>query len=131
MDSVLIIDDDPYILKSISNYFEDELNFDKNKNIDQFEDKLRHLSNYKAIILDIMIESPEEMDLSGVKETGEYLYKEIKKKDPNKNIIVISAKSENDVEIDFHDSHTWYFSKPLKGGEDFEDMYKIITGQNA
>lgn len=116
MKRVLIVEDDKYFSSDLAELLEFEGVQSVVKNTaDEFWSELEHLERYDAILLDIMMRKGKKLGANLKGETGELLFKEIRKKDAKINVIVLSAKNKGEIDINFSKHNTNYVAKPLSG----------------
>lgn len=87
-----------------------------------------NLGKFSTIVLDLMMMKGEIIkEVPPEAETGEIIYEEIRKKYPNKKIIIISAKNSKDLSIDIEsDRNLDYYLKPLDEGEISRMVLSIV-----
>lgn len=122
---ILIIDDDRFLTNAISN------SLNKNgysvKVINKSKDMIsveKIIEKYDLVLLDLMMRKPEGLEVNPGEETGEALYKLIKKMDKNKPVIIITGKDSMDIKTKFHKDETQVLLKPLSSR--YEDLYGAI-----
>ena len=116
MKTILIVEDDKYFSADLAELLEFEGITSVVKNTaDEFWNELDNLDQYNAILLDIMMRKGDKLKDKLKGETGELLFKEIRKKSANINVIVISAKNKSEIDINFTKNNTNFVAKPLSG----------------
>jgi DNA-binding response OmpR family regulator len=116
MKKILIVEDDKYFSADLAELLEFEGITSVVKNTaDEFWNELDNLDQYNAILLDIMMRKGDKLKDKLKGETGELLFKEIRKKSANINVIVISAKNKSEIDINFTKNNTNFVAKPLSG----------------
>lgn len=122
---ILIVDDDRFLTKRLDNslskhgYDVSVINksTDLNENMDVFE-------NHDLILLDLMMRKPEKLVVRDNEETGEAIYRLIKKKEKNKPVIIITGKDRADIATRFDRDNTKVLSKPFD--QRYKDLYEAI-----
>lgn len=129
MANILIIDDDLLLADDLKFIIEDEGHkCVVYKRADEVMSNLERLGKFDIILLDIMMlkGSMMEDDHPDV-ETGEILYKEIRKKYPAKKIVIISAMDFRKISIDFRqEDNVEILQKPLTETK-LRDLLKMIS----
>lgn len=126
MANILIIEDDAYLLEHIE-YFVKKAghNYKTFKYADDVIKDMDNFGAYNYIILDIMlmkgnIDNTNYPDY----ETGEILYRIIRKKFPAIKFIIISAKDFNDMQIDFKkEANVQTIQKPIPQVSELVNKY--------
>lgn len=131
MSRILIIEDDAFLADDLK-FFIEEIGHGCQiyTRADEVIDNIDNFAQFDWIILDIIM-LPGEQIPKGVHnselETGEILYQKIRKKYPHKNIIVISAKDFDDMQVPFSkDKHIRLCQKPLTESK-LDEILKIVT----
>ncbi len=129
MANICIIDDDILFTDDMSYLIADAGHKCKTfRDADNVLNQLHGLDKFNMIILDIMMMRGEKLVESySTDDTGEILHKMIRQKYPTKKIIVISAKSHKNINIDFeNDRHTGFIQKPMTEDK-INELLNIIS----
>lgn len=129
MSNVLVIEDDVFLVDDLKFFIKAEghecVVYGRANDV---MGKLEELGEFDTILLDIMMMkgSMRENNYPDV-ETGEILYKEIRKKYPTKKIIIISAMDFREMSIDFRkEDNVEILQKPLTETK-LKDLLKMIA----
>tara|TARA_B100001059_G_C17827875_1_gene582634 strand:+ start:2408 stop:2785 length:378 start_codon:yes stop_codon:yes gene_type:complete len=119
MKKILIVEDDKYFSSDLAELLEFEgIDSIVKNSADEFWPELNNLDSYDAILLDIMMRKGENLASKSDGETGELLYKEIRSRNKNIKVIVLSAKNKNEISLNFNKPNVCYLAKPLSGSLD-------------
>ena len=75
--------------------------------------KLDKLHEYDCVLIDLMMRKPADLDVSEDEETGEALYKLIRKRHPFLPIVIVTGKDDSTITCDFGGPNTKVIYKPL------------------
>ena len=122
---ILIVDDDRFLTNrldsSLTNHGHDITVINKSTELNE---KLDIFKDYDLILLDLMMRKPEKLVVNGNEETGEAVYRLIKKMDKNKPVVVITGKDRNDIATRFSREGTKVLQKPFD--HRYKDLYEAI-----
>ena len=125
MSKLLILDDDRYFTEDLSDFLQMEgYQVVTINTSDELHPMLGAMATYKAVILDIMMRKGVNISPADARETGEIIWQEIRARHPGLPILVISAKNQDEVDVDFSDANTYFVRKPLSSN--IEEVLKII-----
>ena len=131
---ILIIEDDKPLADDLKFFIEEIGHICQiYSRADEVIDNIDNFAQFDWIILDIMMLRGKQISsdvLNSELETGEILYQKIRGKYHYKNIIVISAKDFNDMQVNFRkDQYVRLLEKPLTELK-LNKIIKIITESN-
>ncbi len=103
MSTVLLIEDDRFLIEDLKTFIEFEGHTcDAFPGPDEVIENLDHLAKYDVIVLDIMMARGAYLqDEDSTLETGELLYQRIRAKYRDIRFLIISAKNFDEMHIDF------------------------------
>lgn len=124
--NILIIDDDKFVTRTL----EDSLSTHGhaveviNKS-SQIKDNVSIVKDYDCVILDLMMRSFPGLELLPGEETGEGIFRMIKRYDKNKPVIVITGKDLSDIKTKFSKTKTQVILKPFSSR--LSEIYEAIN----
>lgn len=122
---IAILDDDNLITDDLKIFLEMEgYSVDLYNNAEDFMPILNSINRYDYILLDLMLRKPSNLEPIGNLETGEILFELIKKSNPSKAIIIITAKNESEVKVDTKATNVSFIRKPYES--ELENILKIL-----
>ena len=128
MKKVLVIEDDRFITDDLLFFIEAEGNqCELYTRASEVVENLSELGKYDLIVLDIMMrKGPLIKKIEEGMETGEFLFKMIRKSYPKLRMIIISAKDYGHMKIKFKkEANVDTLSKPTNE-EFYKDLVKLI-----
>jgi len=123
---ILIIDDDQFLnntlKKSLTNtgHYVEVLRKSR-----EIEEQIDSVTDYDLVLLDLMMRKPQSIIVNPGEETGEAIYRKIRKIDKRKPVIIITGKDRKDIKTKFTDSYTAVLLKPFNSR--FDDLYEAIN----
>ena len=123
--NILVIDDDKFITQAInesltsSGYVVTVVN--KSSKI---MSEINKINEYDCVLMDLMMRCPPEVQRAPREETGEALYKEIKKKNKKIPIVIMTGKDLSDIKTNFSSMGTKVLLKPFHSK--LEEIYEAI-----
>ncbi|MBL4568083.1 MAG: response regulator transcription factor [Porticoccus sp.] len=124
---ILIVDDDKYFTEDLSVFLEMEgMQADVINTADELFDRVNDLAAYDVVLLDIMFRKGAYAEESADLETGEAFYNVLRDVYPEKPVIVVSAKNQSEIQINFDNASTMYIRKPLSST--IKEVLDLIKG---
>ncbi len=122
---ILIIDDDRFLTKSMERSLTkggyDITVINKASDI---VGNMKKIKDYDLILLDLMMRKPADLDVRPEEETGEALFRSIRKLKKSMPVIIITGKDKDDIKTKFSKINVQVLIKPFSSR--FEDLYEAI-----
>lgn len=128
MKRILLVEDDKYLSDDL-HFFITEAGHscEVYHSADQFMTNIDKLGEFDKIILDIMMMKGKLIrKLDADQETGEFLYKELRKRFPEIPVIVLSAKDYANMIVDFSDESNVYTLRKPVNEDVLRELMKLI-----
>ena len=127
MKKVLVMDDDKYLTDDLKEFFEfEQIPIEVVNTADEMLEKLESVDSYQAVVLDIMMRKGSHLAGNEGDETGELIYRKLREKAPDLEVVILSAKEKSDVHVNFDHPNTDYVSKPV--GTNIEQLISYVSG---